>query len=401
MASVVESAVWTDGPADLFSSFLYGESSSYAESSYETLADYALDVLIVIDESGRIHYSNAAAKTVLGYRRADLAGRDFFALVREDDRADIRMAVLSAADRDLSSGVVEGQCRHHDGRWLVCELVARFQRDAAGQPIRIVTLRDVSARAKLEERCRRVERLEIAGRMTAALTHDLNNVMTVIGGHSDLLDDNSSTKVQSIASEIRTAADRATSLTRQLLMFARQGSIPSRSPRAARTVDVNDAVVEIVAMLERVLGAGIQVTCRLHATRSVVALDRGRLDQALMNLMLNARDAMPDGGRLTIATREAGAGECEAEGLSGAHLVIDVSDTGTGMTPEIQAQMFDAFFTTKGAAEGTGLGLYTVAEIVQEGRGEISVDSAVGYGSRFRIRLPLTDAAALAAPAVA
>ena len=279
------------------------------------------------------------------------------------------------------------RCQHEDGRWLSCETSVQYETAPDGRRVGIITLRDVTARVALEERCRRVQRLEIVGRMTAALTHDLNNVLTIIGGHSDLIDDGAcDASVRSSVGEIRTAADRATTLTRQLLTFARHGTTTPQKVR--RTVDVNEAVAELLAMFDRLVGKRVRLTCRLASATPIAAIDRARLDQALINLVLNARDAMPGGGRITVTTRDAATGESAVTALRRSHLVIDVADTGSGMSPQVRARIFEPFFTTKAAGEGTGLGLPTVAEIVEEAGGTIEVDSAEGYGTRFRIRLP-------------
>jgi PAS domain S-box-containing protein len=363
--------------------------SLYEESFYRTLIDHTLDVLVAVDMKGTIEFASPSMQTVLGTSPSTLLGQSLFGLLHADDLAHFQAAfdASMALGADPSLPFVLVRWQHRDRQWRTCETVVRWSEEGGGRRFGVVTLRDVTGRAELEDRCRRSQRLEIVGRMTAALTHDLNNVLTIIGGHSELIEaDRSGESVLASAIEIRTAADRATTLTRQLLTFARHGTT---SPmKVQRTVDVNGAVAELLAMFDRLVGKRVRLTCRLGSAHPIAAVDRARLDQALINLVINARDAMPDGGRITVTTRDAAPDETDAPRLTGSHLVVDVADTGSGMSPEVRARIFEPFFTTKAAGEGTGLGLATVAEIVEEAGGTIEVDSAEGYGSRFRIRLP-------------
>jgi PAS domain S-box-containing protein len=372
------------------------------ESFYRTLIDHTLDALIAVDERGTIEFASPSTLAVLGYAPATLLGQSLFGLVHPEDVShfEVAFAASSESDDDSAAPLVLSRWQHPDGP-RDCEAVLRW-READGRRLAIVALRDVTERAELEARCRRSQRLEVVGRMTAALTHDLNNVLTIIGGHSELIEaDEAAGSARASAVEIRTAADRAITLTRQLLTYARSGT--TAPVKVQRTVDVNTAVAGLQTMFERLIGSRIRLTCRLGSTHAVAAIDRARLDQALMNLVINARDAMPTGGRITVTTRDAAPVETDAPGLTDSHLVIDVADSGCGMSPAVRARLFEPFFTTKAAGEGTGLGLATVAEIVEQAGGTIDVDSAEGYGSRFRIRLPYgrPAGALLAAPATA
>jgi signal transduction histidine kinase len=253
---------------------------------------------------------------------------------------------------------------------LVRRLARALERNYAARETAEQALEDTS------EQLRQSQKMEAIGRLAGGVAHDFNNLLLAINGYADLLAESASDPDQKrFAQQIRAAGGRASGLTRQLLAFSR------RQVLQPRVMNLNDSVREIDEMMGRVIGAGIEIRTDLAADLRPVAADPGQIGQVLLNLAVNARDAKPDGGTLTIATRN-----------DDSCVVLEVADTGVGMEPETQAQIFDPFFTTKDVGEGTGLGLSTVYGIVTQSGGTMSVQSASGEGATFVVRLPATDA---------
>jgi two-component system, cell cycle sensor histidine kinase and response regulator CckA len=226
------------------------------------------------------------------------------------------------------------------------------------------------------------QKLEAVGLMAGSIAHDFNNLLFVVSAHAELLADNPSPDVRAHAAGMLDALDRATRLARQLVQFSKPPSADE-----AETIEVNFALDGLRGIVERLAGRAIRLHYTLDASVSRVGLSQSSLEQILINLVVNARDAMPAGGALRIATRDA-----YVEETGGHSLVIEVSDTGIGMTNEVKARIFEPFFTTKGPGRGTGLGLQTVAGIVRCAAGHIGVETVPGLGSTFRIALPLSRA---------
>lgn len=249
-------------------------------------------------------------------------------------------------------------------------------------------------RAELEERLRQAQKLEAIGRVTGGVAHDFNNLLVVIRGYAEMLlmsQEQLSLEGQDWLKQVIEAAQRASGLTRQLLMFGR------KQPMEPRDLDLNALVEEMLKMLRRVIEANIQLECEYGQGLPHIKGDRGMLEQVLMNLVVNARDAMPDGGKLTIRTERveigAEAARVSAEARPGQFLCLSVTDTGTGIAAEHLPRIFEPFFTTKKAGMGTGLGLATVYGIIKQHEGWVEVSSELGKGSVFRILLPaLADA---------
>jgi nitrogen-specific signal transduction histidine kinase len=248
--------------------------------------------------------------------------------------------------------------------------------------------RDVTARVRLEEELRHAQRMEAVGRLAGGVAHDFNNLLTVIISYSELLtaqlshDPRLSRDVQ----EIRHAADRAAALTRQLLSFSRRQVL---QPAA---LDINDVVRDTEGLLRRLIGPEIEIVARIDPAAGMVFVDKGQLEQVIVNLVVNARDAMLDGGVLTVETQLVRA--IDAPASARAHTNADhfaaivVRDTGAGMDEATLSRIFDPFFTTKEIGRGTGLGLSTVHGILEQSGGAVTVESRVGIGSEFRILLP-------------
>jgi PAS domain S-box-containing protein len=258
-----------------------------------------------------------------------------------------------------------------------------------GNLVRVWSIqRDVTEQRRLEEQFRQAQKMEAVGQLAGGIAHDFNNILTAILGTCQILERDLTVlpgALQDVV-EIRRAALRAADLTRQLLAYGR------RQVLAPKVLDVNAVVGNLEPMLRRLLGADIQFVSELQPGVGALRADPGQLEQVIVNLIVNARDAMPDGGRLTVATGEvdldhASAAE-HAGAVSGRYVTLEVRDTGTGISPDVRAHLFEPFFTTKAVGQGTGLGLATVYGIVKQSGGFISVSSEVGRGSVFRVHLP-------------
>ncbi len=265
--------------------------------------------------------------------------------------------------------------------------------DPEGQPVRFVGVTlDISERKRLEDQYRQAQKLESVGRLAGGVAHDFNNLLTVINGYSDMVlgDLPAGDPMHDSVTEIRIAGERAAALSRQLLVLSRKQVVQPKD------VNLNDVIVEVERMLGRVIGEDIRLECVLNPCLGSVMADPGQLHQVLMNLAINARDAMPAGGTLRIETRNIDIDDRFAEQHAymkpGGYVQLQVSDTGSGMTKAVMSHLFEPFFTTKKAGVGTGLGLATVYGIVKQSGGSILVDSEFGKGARFTIFLPRIDA---------
>jgi signal transduction histidine kinase/CheY-like chemotaxis protein len=291
-----------------------------------------------------------------------------------EQRVQERTADLLAANRALREEVVERQ---------------RVQEERD---------RGSAERERLEDELRQSQKMEAVGRLAGGIAHDFNNLLTVIGGYTDLLQMRFArgTFAWNTLQEIRSAYDRAASLTRQLLAFSR------RQLLQPQLLNINLTVENLQQMLQRLLGEDILLVTVLAPDLGLVQADPNQLDQVILNLAVNARDAMPEGGRLLIETMnvlvERSNPEAPIDVREGSYVMLSVSDTGSGMDAELRSRIFEPFFTTKDAGKGTGLGLSTVYGIVQQSGGSVTVISELGKGSAFRIYLPRLPDEELASP---
>jgi PAS domain S-box-containing protein len=358
------------------------------EAYHRTILENIGDAVFVADHEGRYVEVNPRACELTGYSRAELLQlRVSDTYPRQDqETAPPRVAELGTE----RAGVVERSLVRKDGTVLTVESNARQLPDGR----LLGAVRDITERKRLEEQLRQAQKMEAIGRLAGGIAHDFNNVLTAIFGYADLLREDlpaGSTARQDLE-EVRKAAQRAAALTRQLLAFSRQQVLQPV------VLSLNDLVEEIDKMLERLLGEDIELRLALAPNAGNVRADPGQLQQVLVNLVVNSRDAMPTGGKLIIETANAELTEQYAEQhqpvIPGHYVMLAVSDTGTGMTAETKAKIFEPFFTTKEKSRGTGLGLSTVYGIVKQSGGYVWAYSEPGRGTTFKIYLPHVDAPA-------
>jgi two-component system cell cycle sensor histidine kinase/response regulator CckA len=317
----------------------------------------------------------------------------FVGLIHPDDRA----SVLETVGKAMKAGTdfsVQNRAIRPDGtvRWL--SGAGRILLGEHGEPVRGVGITmDVTERRTLEAQFQQAQKMEAVGRLAGGVAHDFNNLLTVILGFCELLLDDRDLggPLQEYIGEIQKAGTRAAGLTRQLLAFSRKQIIEPT------LLDLNVVVADMRSMLGRLIGEDVRVVLNLGPELAPVRADRGQVEQVVMNLAVNARDAMPKGGTLTIETANVELDEHYAEThlavQPGAYVAVTVTDTGTGMTPEVQARLFEPFFTTKEAGKGTGLGMATVYGIVTASGGSVGVYSEVGKGTAFTVYFPPAQAA--------
>ena len=264
----------------------------------------------------------------------------------------------------------------------------------ADRQVQLAVIRDVSEQQRLQQQLLQMQKLDAIGRLAGGVAHDLNNILTAILGHSDRLARQGAggPTGQQSAAQISESAQRAAALTRQLLAFSRKQAL------APRVFNLNPVLAQLEPMLRQLLGEDVTLQTDLAADLANVKADAGQLESVIVNLVVNARDAMPTGGQLLLRTVNFHP-TTGAEVPPGRYVLLAVRDTGTGMSEEVQAHLFEPFFTTKAQGEGTGLGLATAAGVIRQSGGYLLADSAPGKGSEFRIYLPATTESAAPAPA--
>jgi PAS domain S-box-containing protein len=359
------------------------------------------DLLLVADRDGIWRTVNPAWTKTLGWSEAELLSRTSEWLAHPDDAERVRTEVNNLIQRNLTVRF-ESRFRHKDGsyRWLSWTGVP-------DQDWIYAVARDVTAEKAAAERLKAAEeallqsrKMEAVGQLTGGIAHDFNNLLTGIVGSLDLLqtrlNQGRTENVGRYIDAAMTSANRAAALTHRLLAFAR------RQPLIPESVDANQLVVSLEDLLRRTIGETIDLVITASDDLWGTLCDPNQLESALLNLAINARDAMPGGGRLTIATANARLDGVAADTPAlapGDYVCIDVTDTGTGMSPEVAARAFDPFFTTKPIGQGTGLGLSMIYGFARQSNGHVTIDSQLGRGTSVRIYLPRHDGGIAAAPA--
>jgi PAS domain S-box-containing protein len=365
-----------------------------SEARQGAILEAAHDAIITMDSQLNIREFNPAAEEMFGYSRLDILGRSVELLLPEADRTQQMAALnqyIATGGGPLSGPQVELTGRRADGSDLPLELtVARLGSD--NRTVLTGFLRDITERRALEEQLRQSQKLEAVGRLAGGVAHDFNNILMSIMGAADLLlmqltpDDQARGEV----SEIKQSVIRGAGLTHQLLAFSRRQAV------RPRIFALGDVVRGMDTMLRRLIGPEIDFEIICAPEPLMVRADSGQTEQVVLNLVVNARDAMPDGGRVTVRVEEVDEHDDPAmalvPGRPGHYARLSVSDTGTGIDEQTRAKLFEPFFTTKEQGKGTGLGLSIVYGIVKQSGGEIAVVSEPGKGATFRIYLPIVAA---------
>jgi PAS domain S-box-containing protein len=362
-----------------------------SEELFQLITENAGDLIAVVDPHGKRIYNSPSYQTLLGYTPEELKGTSPFEQIHPDDHQLVE-AALEQARRDGTCGRIVYRMRHKDGSWRYLESTRTVIRNEGGEAVKIVSInRDITERRLLEEQFMQSQKMEAVGRLSGGIAHDFNNLLGVIIGYAEFLQEQlpPGHPLRGSADEISKAGKRAASLTRQLLAFSRQQVLDPK------VLDLNAIVSDIDQLLRRVIGEDIQLDVHLDAHLGRVKADHSQIEQVLVNLAVNARDAMPNGGKLLIQTRnvqmDASLLQNRYPNLPGPYICLIVADTGVGMDPATKARAFEPFFTTKEKGKGTGLGLSTVYGIVKQSGGHIHIESSPGEGTTFRIYLPQTQ----------
>jgi PAS domain S-box-containing protein len=362
-----------------------------SEMELKRIVDTSIDGILLMDHDGRVVQFSAGAERIFGYTADEVVGQPMDFLLPERYRAVHHIYVRSfAASKEEgrlmgSRGQIFG-CRKNGTEFPAEASIAKFEVD--GRMFFTAILRDVSARQQEEALLYQAQKMETVGQLTGGIAHDFNNLLLVIGGYLEMLQEEVAGRptAQSYVSMAQTATERGAQLNRQLLAFAR------KQPLVPVVVDINALIREETELLRRSLGEHFEVETVHGGGLWKAVVDKGQLQNALLNLAINARDAMPDGGKVTIETSNA---HLDRDYVSqhhdvpaGQYVLIAVSDTGHGMSPEVKARALEPFFTTKAFGQGTGLGLSMIYGFVKQSGGHLKLYSEIGHGTTVKIYLP-------------
>ncbi len=376
----------------------YERELSYSEEMLRTLFNSTAEAIVGIDLNGVVSFCNPAAQRILGFEEEGLVGKDFHRLAQIDTEPGEPTAAcpfIAAIQQDEKFFVADAVFMHRSGNPLPVEYWGHpMCRD--GELVgAVITFLDITQRRTLEKQLQHSQRMEAIGTLTGGIAHDFNNILTVISGYVGLLQSmcQDNEKILPKIDKIAEAAERGSKLTHGLLAYSRKKSGPSTP------VDLNRLVLKVQDLFGKVIGERINKNITLADEQLVVLADTGQLEQVLVNLATNARDAMPDGGVLSINTSRTVIDKsfCRQHGYGepGNYALITVEDCGAGMSKDVLQKIFDPFYTTKDTGKGTGLGLAIAWGIIKQHKGYILVDSEPGQGSRFSIYLPLSNKLAI------
>jgi len=361
-----------------------------SEGKYRLLVENQTDLVVKVDNEGRFLFVSPSYCKTFGKAEEELLGHEFMPLVHEEDRPATAKAMEAVMHPPHTAFVEQRALTHNGWRWFAWVDTGVIGADGEVEAV-IGVGRDVTERKKLEEQLLQSQKMEAIGQLAGGVAHDFNNILQAIRGHLEFVEEDlgSSHPSHDDLTQIRRSADRAADLTRQLLAFGRGQVIKPRH------LDLNLVVADVLKLLRRVIGEHIELCFNPGNEPCPVNADPRQLEQVLMNLCVNARDAMPGGGRITITVSPYEIDEARSEEIPdsrpGHFATLVVSDTGSGIDIPIRNQIFEPFFTTKPVGQGTGLGLATVYGIVRQHDGFLEVQSEVGKGTTFKVYLPLVD----------
>lgn len=361
------------------------------EELFRLITENAADMIAVVDTEGHRLYNSPSYVKILGYSSKELTETSAFEQVHPEDREKVLKAAIDARNSSVGN-IVEYRMRHKDGGWRVLESRASSITNNGKVEKLVIVNRDITERKHLEEQFRQSQKMEAVGRLSGGVAHDFNNLLGVIIGYGEVIQEGTPLDhaLRSCIDEILKAAGRAAGLTRQLLAFSRQQVMDPT------VLDLNAVVKDMEKMLKRLIGEDVRLNTELDSSLVRIKADQGQIEQVVMNLAVNARDAMPSGGELTLRTSNFYMDENYVRRYPypvavGEYVLFAVSDSGIGMDAATQARIFEPFFTTKEKGKGTGLGLSTVYGIVKQSGGYIEVLSEPGEGTTFKIFLPKVE----------
>ena len=363
------------------------------EELFRLITENAADMIAVVDIKGRRLYNSPSYEKILGYTPQELGGTTAVEQIHPEDREKVFKAAAVARSTGVGTSL-EYRMRHKDGSWRTLESRAStILKDGEVEKLVIVN-RDVTERKHLEDQFRQSQKMEAVGRLSGGVAHDFNNLLGVIIGYGEIVQEGTpgESPLRTCIDEILKAAHRAAGLTRQLLAFSRQQVMDPR------VLDVNVVVKDMEKMLKRLISEDVRLKTDLDSSAMRIKADQGQIEQVVMNLAVNARDAMPSGGDLRLTTSSFHMDDEFVRRypypvLVGDYVLLTVADTGIGMDATTRARVFEPFFTTKEKGKGTGLGLSMVYGVVKQSGGYIDVVSEPGEGATFNIYLPKVEVA--------
>jgi hypothetical protein len=372
-----------------------------SEERFRALVENSSDALLLIDAEGRVTYLTPSSERHLGWKRDEIVGRSIFDFVHPDDRDTVGYRMADALEHPLRPITQEVRFKHADGDWRIMEGIGVNRLGDPSVKAIVINARDVTDRRKLEDQLRQSQKMEAVGQLAGGVAHDFNNLLTAILGYCSLMLDEvpQEDPLRQDLMEIQAAGERAAALTRQLLAFSR------RQMLQPQVVEINTLIRQLEKLLRRLISEDVELVTVLANDLHPVRVDPASIEQILVNLAVNARDAMPVGGRLTIETANVEIDEAytltHPSMKPGAYVMLGVGDTGRGMDAATRARVFEPFFTTKEQGRGSGLGLATVYGIVKQSGGFIWVYSELGHGTVFKVYLPPAKTRAVPRPSEA
>ena len=352
------------------------------KARFDEVFERSSDIIVVHDRRGRLSTINRAGEHALGYSREEVRMLEPSWIFGNDYTDTINRMIADGADSQPQS--FRSELSRRRGVRVPVDVNARVL-IGDGQVVGVMAIaRDLSERDRLENELRQAQKMEAVGRLASGIAHDFNNLITVLIGYTDELLEHvpPGSEARHLAESVRRATDRAAALTQQLLSFSR------RHTAVTNRVDLNRLITGMEDMLRRLLGPQITINLALQPDLAMITADESQVSQVIMNLAVNARDAMPKGGTLTVTTANVVLGDEHLDMIPGPHVLLTVEDTGHGMSSEVRDRLFEPFFTTKALGHGTGLGLSMVQGIVRRCGGQIQLDSEPGAGTRFRVYFP-------------
>ena len=359
---------------------------------FSLLQEHSSDLVLTLDAEWHIGFVSPSLPRFLGWPTEQMVGRPLAAFVHPEDADAVIAACGVIAPDSGPAPPIAFRLLHVDGSWRSVEAIAGPPRNWSGAERLVVTARDIGARERLERELAQAQQMAVLGRFAGGVAHDFDNLLTAIQGYTSLMlrDLRPGDPQREGLEEVRQSSERAAGLTRQILAFGRRHAAESGP------VDVNRLIGNLVRLLPPLIGDDLALVTVLAPSIAMVRADPGQLEQVVLNLVVNARDAMPDGGRLTIATANEQITEFDSRASPelppGHYVMLTVRDTGTGIDAATLPSIFEPFFTTKERGRGLGLGLATVYGIVKQCEGHIDVESAPGRGTAVRVYLPMARA---------